>query len=244
MILEETLNGGYAGLFGEITDKDVFHWRDVADIVSVNDPNFVHEKGHKRGFPFEPGIVFDIGANIGIASRYARRLFPHALIVAVEPDTANCDIFSQHWAGDMKMVLVQKAIGTGKIHRCVGAENGAKEVYLSEGPGYLKDYLEKIPTSQVRSLMLHELQWYIPAGAKSILKMDIEGSETVVFNDPASMEFLKKIDYFVIELHYYSQDQKTNDDVVEITKRALSEFSLTHKTILENNYFYALKRIL
>lgn len=245
MRLEDSLNGGYAGLFGEITDKDVFHLRDVADIVSVNDPSFVHEAGHNRGFDFYPDVIFDLGANIGIFTRYARQLYPGAFIVAVEPDWENRMVFMEHTLNsNNNLRLIGKAIGTGQIYHCPGAVNGAGEVYISESPGYPKGYLggDQSPACSTPSMMLYELEEYLRPGQRTILKMDIEGSETVVFADNKSMDFLKKIDYFVIELHYYSADQETNLEVQRVTEKAISQLYFTHDMRREGNYLYGLKK--
>lgn len=243
MTLEETLGGGYSGLFGEVVDKDHYHMRDVADIVSINDPNFVHEKGHKRAFDFTPATIFDVGCNIGIFSRYCRKLFPDALIISVEPDKSNCEIFKEH-TKDEKIILIEKAIGSGKIYRCAGAKNGSAEVYLSVSLGYPQSILggDDIPETNIEGIMLPELKKYIREGGKTILKLDCEGNETVIFCDKPSMDFLKTIDYLVMELHYYSHDHESNRAVAAKTVEALFEFNETHTTWYDHVYFYAVKK--
>ena len=76
--LEESLNGGYKGLYGEVVDRDEYHLRDLADVVSINDPKFIHDPGHPRGFNFIPDVVIDLGANVGVfpgtPENYSQRL--------------------------------------------------------------------------------------------------------------------------------------------------------------------------
>jgi hypothetical protein len=117
-----TLTQEYESLRGEIVDSDIYHMRDVEDIVSINDPNFVHVKGHKRPFYFEPNCIIDLGANIGLFSRYASELFPDALVVAVEPDKINIETFRSLTNND-KILLVEKAIGSGKVWKSNNSKN-------------------------------------------------------------------------------------------------------------------------
>ncbi len=241
MILEETLKGGYKGLYGEVVTSDTYHLRDVADIVSINDPNYIHEKGHAKGFNFIPDVILDLGANVGIFSRYARTLFPEALIISVEPDASNCEVF-RTFTNDPKIILLQKAVGKGKIFRCGNATNGAMEVYISEGIGFSAKDLTHQGATEIDSVMLTDLKKYIKPGDKVILKLDIEGNETVIFNDKPSMDLLRTFDYITIELHYYASDGEKRDMVINKTAEVLESLSETHNIKYEHIYFYATKR--
>ena len=42
-----------------------------------------------RRLAFAPEVIFDIGANVGAFTSYARFMFPHAKIISVEPDPRN-----------------------------------------------------------------------------------------------------------------------------------------------------------
>lgn len=241
MILEQSLKGGYNGLYGEVVTSDVYHMRNVDDVVSINDPTFIHEKGHTKGFDFIPDVIIDLGANVGVFSRYARTLFPEALIVSVEPDASNCEVF-RHFTNDPKIILIQKAIGKGKIFRCGNAINGAMEVYISEGVGFNSKDLTYQGSTDIESLMLTDLKKYIKQNDKVILKLDIEGNETVIFNDKQSMDMLKTFDYIAIELHYYASDGEKRERVINKTNEALESLSKTHNIHYEHIYFYATKK--
>lgn len=241
MNLEESLNGNYLRLFGEVVTQDIYHLRDVADIVSENDPTFIHEKGHKKAFDFIPDVVIDLGANIGVFTRYAVSLWRDAYIIAVEPDQSNCNVFREH-THDERVLLIQKAIGHGDVYRCVDAANGAMECYFTQGAGYDQADLNKLTPLSVGSIMLTDLRQYIKPTDKVLLKLDIEGNETVMFSDPASMDMLKRVDYICMELHYYAADGDKLPEVKRITNEALASLSETHNTYLDNIYFYATKR--
>jgi len=204
MALEDSLGGNYHSLYGEVVTYDIYEVNKVADIVSVNDPNYVHWKGHE-GINFVPDVVLDLGANVGIFSRYARSLWPDALIVAVEPNESNQAVFEE-FTNDPKIILLKNAIGNGQIYQCQGAVNGAHESYLSLGLGYNQLAFDTNGTlkNPIKGIMLTDLKKY--CNGKVLLKLDIEGNETVIFNDPASMELMKTFEYIAIELHYFAND--------------------------------------
>lgn len=232
-------NGEYAALYGEVVDYDVYHVRDVPNIVSCNDPNYVHWHGH-AGINFVPDTVLDLGANVGIFSRYARELWPEATIVAVEPNPLNCEVFREYSKSDI--FLFEGAIGSGQMYRCHGAVNGAHESYLSKGLGYNQLALETGTMDAVgtQSMMLTDLKPYCKG--KVLLKLDIEGNETVIFNDPASMELMKTFEYICMELHYFANDGAQLEGVKEKTAQALESLKETHNTRFDHIYFYARKR--
>lgn len=238
MRIEDTLNGKYASLYGEVVTADVYHMRDVADIVSINDPTHIHEKGHSKGFNFIPDVIIDLGANIGIFTRYARELFPNAVIVSVEPNKANRDVFKQFTPYDPKIILIPKGIGSGELFRVPGADNGAMECYVSEGPGFSEWDLEDYNTTTTESILLRDLKEYLP-GRKSLLKMDIEGAEHHIFGDYYSMEVMKSIDYIAAEIHYHSANNDKAEEVKKVIDRGIAELSKTHHVIFDNVFLYA-----
>jgi FkbM family methyltransferase len=244
MELKQSLgpNGEYDALFGEVVTYDVYHVKDVPNIVSCNDPNYVHWQGHS-GIVFTPDTVLDLGANVGIFSRYARELWPNATIIAVEPNGWNQSVFEEHTKG---VTLIKAAIGLGQLYHCNGAVNGAHESYLSKGLGYNQlafDELNKLgitEDSNVPSVMLTDLKKY--CNGKVLLKLDIEGNETIIFNDPESMELMKTFEYICMELHYFASDGSVLDSVKAKTAEALESLKETHNTRFDHIYFYATKR--
>lgn len=245
MVLEHSLgmDGQFSGLYGEVVTYDVYHVNTVPDIVSINDPNYVHWKGHK-GLDFTPDVVLDLGANVGIFSRYARSLWKDALIVAVEPNPWNQSVFEE-FTHDDKIILLKNAIGKGKMYYGKGA-NGAMEVYLSQGLGFNELAFQRLNEagttvdSSVTGIMLTDLKKY--CNGKVILKLDIEGNETVIFNDPASMELMKTFEYICIELHFFASDGAQLEGVREKTEQVLESLKETHNTRYDHIYFYATKK--
>lgn len=237
------------GLIGEVETEDMYHMRHKDDIVSINDPTYIHVKGHERPFNFEPDIIFDLGANIGVFTKYCLGLFPNAKIIAVEPDEANCEWFRRE-INNSNVTLIQAAIGNGgDVYKVIGMSvNGTGECYLSVGLGYTEGQMdEMIGLGKMRklgkSITLSELyKQHVKDGQKFIVKMDIEGSENFVLCHLESLEILKKADYFTCELHYYAMTGQQQQEVNSTTERILKEFEATHICSRQEIYFYATKK--
>ena len=229
MNIEDTLNGGYNGLWGEVVQEDIYKIRDLKT-------GSLQENTHDRAFDFTPDIIFDLGANIGVFTRYARELYPKALIVAVEPDPENIKVFKEFTQD--KTVLIEKGIGSGDLFHYKGA-NGSGEVYLSKNSAYKKHTGVKV---EIQSIKLTELKKYIKKGMKVLCKVDIEGNETSIFDDPESMKFLLSFDYVTMELHYFSPTHLGVKDVKLSTRKALKKFEATHDTFYDHPMFYATKK--
>ena len=236
MNLKESLSGGYAGLYGEVVETDVYEMRDVEDIVSINDPLFIHVKGHKRGFDFIPDVIFDLGANVGIFTRYCHDLFPDAKIIAVEPHPENFKYLPTDLA-----ICINKGIGAGRLWRGTGAVNGSGESYVSNVTGFdeIMRSDSHIPVS-IESITLKKLfDEFVLPGHKVIVKMDIEGGENALFEDEESVKCLLNADYVAMEIHNYALSGKDVPAVEKLTSSILERFEKTHDCKLNHIYFYA-----
>lgn len=224
MLIEETLRGGYGGLYGEVVTEDCYKL---------------------KGIDFIPTCIIDIGANIGVFSRYARTLFHSALIVAIEPHKENCDLF-KYFTKDDRIVLIEKAIGDGKVFHGLTAANGSGETYLSHGTGFPEEEMaanESMELCDVKTITVYEIaDKYVTKDDKVVIKIDCEGSEHSIFSDKRSMDVLRKADYVAIELHYYALTaqvwQQSKDEAV----KALKSLEETHICITNHVNFYARKK--
>jgi FkbM family methyltransferase len=221
--LEETLNGGYSGLYGEVVTCDTYRLKQLK---------------------FVPDVIFDIGANVGVFSRYARTLFPKALIVALEPHPENLFYFGK-FTKDTNLILVAKALGTGMIYHCSGAPNGAGESYLCSGLGFsiLKEVSHRLTATSIPSITLgHLICDYWKSGMKSLLKVDCEGAENSIWTSDISMSMLPLMDYLCMELHDYSLTGEGRSEVQFVTEASLKMLEATHTCERDGVYFWATKK--
>jgi FkbM family methyltransferase len=223
MKLEDTLNGGYGGLYGEVVANDCYRIQELT---------------------FIPDLILDVGANIGIFARFARRIFPKATIVCVEPDPANRRIFRE-FTKDPNIFLLDVGLGSGQLYHPTTARNGSGEVYISAGLGYPKGQLEASGFEKpcVQSMRLHEMaKEYCGHGDRTMLKLDCEGAENSIWSHPMDMRALRTFDYIAGEIHFYSHTGEGLEEVRTKTLEALAELSETHTVELDNVHLWARKK--
>jgi len=66
--------------------------------------------------PFEPKLIVDGGANIGMSALYFARRFPQARIVSIEPDPANCALLQHNTRDYPQVESLQKGIWSKSGH--------------------------------------------------------------------------------------------------------------------------------
>ena len=152
----------------------------VEDVEAVN--TVMCFKAYKNADPRRRyGTVVDLGANIGIATRFFLAEYPEASIVAVEPDDRNCSIF--------------------QINVCVaGAENKVRLVRAAVGPSSGRGWLTNNASERLDSLRVEFTTTASESRENTIgsvevvsledlmeglkgpilLKIDIEGAETAL----------------------------------------------------------------
>lgn len=227
MTLEQYMEGDYQGLYGEVVTEDTYKLRQL---------------------PWQPDLIFDVGANIGIFSRYARTLFPKALIIAVEPDPKNCEAFRRYTA-DENIILVERALGVGQIFHGLTARNGSGETYLSIGLGYPMELMRQsilgpaMERSTVVPINLFELVVpYWQPDMKTVIKIDCEGAENTIWHHDPSMSVLASVDYIAMEVHDYALTQEEKITVVNETNKALASLERTHRVTRDGVHMWAIKR--
>jgi len=154
-----------------------------------------------------PGVVFDLGANMGAASVYFALRWPHARICAVE---ASPEMFA-------RLRETTAAYGSIRCLSCAaGAADGIMPFTLSAssvgGSFYREEDGAEVVDVPVRSL--GSLMAECGVARIDLLKFDIEGAEGLLFQDPS---ILDRIGAFVGEIH--------PDLMTEPESRFLARFS-------------------
>ncbi len=145
----------------------------------------------------DPGLILDCGANAGYASAYFLSRFPGCIVMAVEPDPENFAILSRNLAPFGSRV---RAIhGAVWSHPCFlrMAERGYRG-----GLEWASQVTECAP-GEVSSLPGYDIAGLLEESGFSrisLLKMDIEGAETVVFSRHCE-SWLDRVDHLAVELH-------------------------------------------
>jgi FkbM family methyltransferase len=142
-------------------------------------------------------LIIDCGANVGYSAAYFLSQFKNCQLIAVEPDPGNFAMLQRNltdygnrvqliragvWSCTAPLVIQKEKYRDGR--------EWAKQVSLC-GPDEEPD-IEGVDIGTVLATSNHE--------RISLLKMDIEGAEAVVFSKNYH-DWLNKVDVIAIELH-------------------------------------------
>jgi FkbM family methyltransferase len=147
--------------------------------------------------------IVDAGANIGTATVYFKTLFPEASVVSIEPADSNYDVLKANIEDNsFKNVNPVKAAVWNKDENLEIRDffRGEREKELSffveesEGNGTKGSYVRGVTIESIMS------EFGFPQ--IDLLKVDIEGAETKIFNNPDSyFTLLSKVGILAIEIH-------------------------------------------
>lgn len=158
--------------------------------------------------------IVDLGAHIGLASLLFSLSFPEAHVICVEPIAENVAVLHRNMMlNNLSWDIVQKA---------VGEVDGAQEFYGSEwwssgtivstvgqarssDPRRPESFLA-LPRFNVEVTTVTSLLNYFHIEFVDILKMDIEGAETLIINEEA--HWLSRVGLLLLDLHYKYIDPK------------------------------------
>lgn len=168
------------------------------------------------------GLVIDCGANVGYSSIYFLNRYPGCELVAIEPDPGNFAALARNMAPYANRVrLVQAGLWSHPTRLALrpnGYRDGlewSRQVREAE-PGD-EDTIDAVDIPTILARVGHE--------RVSLLKVDIEGAEAVVFG-PGSTGWLERVDNVVIELH----DDTPFGPASDVVRAALAEHAFVRST--------------
>lgn len=162
--------------------------------LKVATSSFV-EKEYQNIRCSDPKIIIDAGANIGTSSIYFAEKFPHAKILAVEPENGNFDMLVRN-VGKYENVVPIKAAIWGSIEKRViqNRDTGHWGYTVSDSQDAVASTGQEIDCITITGLMdEYEIEKI------DLLKMDIEGGEKDVLENSA--DWINSVDIMTVELH-------------------------------------------
>lgn len=142
-------------------------------------------------------LIIDCGANIGLATLYFKKRFPHAEIVAFEPDDAAFACLSRN--------IEQNGLQGVTAHPCALAKTtGSLDIYFNPNkPGALTvSALAGRISSTSKTVRAEQLSSFIERDV-DYLKLDIEGMELDVLTDLRDSGKITLIQQMAIEYHHH-----------------------------------------
>lgn len=137
-------------------------------------------------------LILDLGANVGIASRFFASSFPAATILAVEPSSKNVKRLEANCLGQKNIQVTQSAVGaaSGMVKLFdPGKGNNAFRTF-----GNVSELIEEIPCYSVWDLLERQ-----PGLDPFMVKIDIEGAEAELFSGNTDWVNLFKV--IIVETH-------------------------------------------
>ena len=142
-------------------------------------------------------VIVDLGANVGYSSVFFLNAFPDAFVLAVEPDPRNAEICARNLGpyGDRARLVEAGVWNTpGRLVLSRGIFGDGKEWSTQVRLAQLNE------VANVDALDVWSLLQMCPEPIIDILKVDIEGSEAVLFGTGAE-GWLKYVRNFCVEIH-------------------------------------------
>lgn len=142
-------------------------------------------------FQFNPGVIVDAGANIGLSSVFFANKFPEAQIFALEPEHENFKLLEKNVAPYSKIIPLNTALWNEEGSLIV------QDIGLGES-GFVTQR-DSNKGKVVNAVTIDSLMQKYQLDAVDILKIDVEGSEYEIFND--SKKWIDKIKCSIVETH-------------------------------------------
>jgi FkbM family methyltransferase len=161
--------------------------------------------------------ILDCGANIGLASLYFKRLYPHARITAFEADPTLAAICRRNLADnaasdtDVHAVAVWREAGMVRFQQ-EGADSGAIE---GAGVG-LGGNVIQVPSIRLRDILAGE--------RVDLLKLDIEGAEHAVL--PDCVDVLTNVDALLIDVHEFDPTRRGLASLLDLLTSAGFQYAI------------------
>lgn len=176
------------------------------------------------------GVIVDAGANIGLTSFFFKQFFPTAKIIAIEPDKDNYRMLVKNMElnniFDHTILSINNALWINNTDQLIisnsfrDGNHWAKTVEISKQQ---EEYVSPVTLKEIinRDGIDHKID---------ILKIDIEGSETYLFENETFIENLAtSIKFLSLEIH-------DEFDSREKIHRILKEKSFTVQEIGETTF--------
>jgi len=159
-------------------------------------------------------LILDCGSNIGMSVLFFKKIYPHARIIAFEPDPATFATLTTN--------VAQNSLKDVTLHQCaLTSVEGIIDFYRSNKVvGSLMMSVNKersdgekivVPARRLSSFIEEQV---------NLLKMDIEGAEESVLTELAASGKLHMIDQIHLEYHHHL---RKNTDKLSLTLKLLED---------------------
>ena len=201
----------------------VFLRKNTTDFIVFD--QIIQRQDYSIDLNFDPKIILDCGANIGLAAIYFKNEFPDAKILCIEPEFDN-------------FCLLQKNVTEYNDIICYHAGIWYRSAYLSVKDmgfgnwGFIVKESCCFTDNCVQAITINNLLEEHKIDCIDILKIDIEGAEKELFSENYDV-WLPKTKVIIIELH-----DRIKQGCSQSVFKALSNYDYFTKIKGENIIIY------
>ena len=144
-------------------------------------------------------LVIDCGAHTGFSTVFLASLFPHALVLALEPAQENFDLLCQNVEACESIVPLQAGVWD---------KSTSLKIVDPSAESFAYQTVECGPTEPgaIAALAISDLLEKYSNADPLLIKIDVEGAEEVIFRgNPA---WLERIPLLIVELHDWLLPQR------------------------------------
>ena len=171
--------------------KAPFFLRKNTTDVAMFDQIFLLDD-YKIDFSFEPKVIIDAGANIGLFSILMKNRFPDAKLICIEPDKENCEVLKKNLGTYNNVEIVNAGLwNTATKLNVLDKYNAGHSAMVVE---------EDTMNGTVNAVTIDSLMQGYDLNHVDVLKIDIETSEKELFLKNYE-QWLPKVQVIIIELH-------------------------------------------
>jgi FkbM family methyltransferase len=183
------LRAKFANSYFDLTLRD-----NGSDVIILREM-FIHQDYRESAQHFSPNVIFDIGANIGLAGCYFAAIFPHSEIYGFEPESGAYRVAEINYRnirrGKLFKVALTSQNGEANILSSDICSCGQKLEMYDPSSNWRR---EKVKTYRLDDLIRTE-NLPIP----DLLKIDVEGAEYDVLLGLG--DIAQKVKGIVMEVH-------------------------------------------
>jgi len=152
-----------------------------------------YDKEYDIKFNFEPKVIVDCGANIGLTSIFFKNRYPNATIIAIEPETSNYELLLKNTQQYTGIHCLKRGIWNNTTNLLV------KDIGLGNW-GFITEEVSFENEATIKAISIEKIMEQFGLDKIDILKIDIEGSEKELFEKNYGL-WIPKVKVILAELH-------------------------------------------
>ncbi len=189
----------------------------------------VHNQ-YKFNYGFQPTVIIDGGANIGLASIALKNMFPAATIISIEPDPENYAQLQENIKPYKNIHTLKAGLWNKKALLSV------TDKYNVGKWGMVTEEVDEPGPGVINTVTIGDIMEQFGLAQIDLLKLDIETAERELFSSDYEA-WLPKVKAIVIELHDFisSGTAKPFFEAINKTFKDYRFFQLGENTIIIND---------